>query len=86
MSWLSQMLTFWPFVLIWTWMMVISGLATLNHLMRFRLSEIPFLLNHLGVFVAVVAATLGSADMQQLQMTVAYGTPERRAFSDDYGG
>ena len=84
-SWLSQMLTFWPFVLIWTWMMVISGLATLNHLMRFRLSEIPFLLNHLGVFVAIVAATLGSADMQQLQMTVAYGTPERRAFSDDYG-
>ena len=32
-SWLSQMLTFWPFVLIWTWMMVISGLATLNRIL-----------------------------------------------------
>ena len=83
--WLSRMLTFWPFVMIWTWMMVISGLATINHLLRFKLKEIPFLLNHLGVFVAIVAATLGSADMQKLQMTVAYETPEWRALSDDYG-
>ena len=81
--WLSQMLSFWPFVLIWTWVMVISGLATINHLLRFNLKEIPFLLNHLGVFVAVVAATLGSADVQKLQMTVAYENPEWRALSDD---
>ena len=80
--WLSQMLTFWPFVMIWTWMMVISGLATLNHLLRFKLKEIPFLLNHLGVFVAIVAATLGSADMQKLQMTVYYEAPEWRALAD----
>ena len=81
--WLSQMLSFWPFVLIWTWMMVISGLATINHLRHFKLSEIPFLLNHLGVFVAIVAATLGSADVQKLQMTVFYDNPEWRALSDD---
>ena len=81
--WLSQMLTFWPFVMIWTWMMVISGLATINHLLRFRLKEIPFLLNHLGVFVAIVSATLGSADVQKLQMTVYYDNPEWRALSDD---
>ena len=83
--WLSQMLTFWPFVLIWTWMMMISGLATINHFSRFQLKEIPFLLNHLGVFVAIVATTLGSADRQQLQMTVAYEAPEWRALSNDYG-
>lgn len=81
--WLSQMLTFWPFVMIWTWMMVISGLATINHLLRFSLKEIPFLLNHLGVFVAIVSATLGSADVQELQMTVYYDSPEWRALSDD---
>ena len=81
--WLSQMLTFWPFVMVWTWMMVISGLATINHLLRFKLKEIPFLLNHLGVFVAIVTATLGSADVQKLQMTVYYDNPEWRALSDD---
>ena len=85
MPWLSQMLTFWPFVLIWTWMMVISGLATLNHLLHFKRKEIPFLLNHLGVFVAIVAATLGSTDMQKLQMTVAYEAPEWRGLSDGQG-
>ena len=47
--WLSQMLSFWPFVIIWTWMMVISGLATINHLTQFKMAEIPFLLNHLGL-------------------------------------
>ena len=83
--WLSQMLSFWPFVIIWTWMMVISGLATINHLLCFKLKEIPFLLNHLGVFVAIVAATLGSADVQKLQMTVSYESPEWRALSDDDG-
>ena len=83
--WLSQMLTFWPFVLIWTWMTLISGLATINRFSRFKPKEIPFLLNHLGVFVAIVAATLGSADVQELQMKVYYEYPERRAISDDYG-
>lgn len=82
-TWLSQMLTFWPFVIIWTWMMVISGLATINHLLRFKIKEIPFLLNHLGVFVAIVAATLGSADVQKLHMTVYYEAPEWRALSDN---
>ena len=81
--WLSRMLSFWPFVLLWTWMMVISGLATINHLTRFKISEVPFLLNHLGVFVAIVAATLGSADVQKLQMTVYDENPEWRALSDD---
>ena len=83
--WLSQMLRFWPFVLIWSWMMVIIGLATIGHLLRFKLKEIPFLLNHLGVFVAVVAATLGSADVQKLKMTAYYEHPERQALSDDAG-
>ena len=61
----------------------LAGLATINHLLRFKIKEIPFLLNHLGVFVAIVAATLGSADVQKLQMTVYYEAPEWRALSDN---
>ena len=81
--WLSQMLRFWPFVLIWTWMMVISGLATLNHLLRWKWREIPFIVNHLGVFLAVVCATLGSADMKKVEMTVPLDNPEWRAIQED---
>ena len=80
--WLSQMLSFWPFVLIWIWMMVISALAALNHLLRWKVREIPFILNHLGVVVAIVAATLGSADMQTLQLTVFTGEAEWRAIDE----
>ena len=83
MSWLSQMLRFWPFVLIWTWMMIVSALAALNHLCRWKWKEIPFILNHLGVVVAIVAATLGNADIQSLQMTVFTDEPEWRAVDDD---
>ena len=80
--WLSQMLRFWPFVLIWTWMMLISALAALNHLLRWKLREIPFLLNHLGVVIAIVAATLGNADIQKLQLTAFTGETEWRAVDD----
>jgi hypothetical protein len=80
--WLSQMLRFWPFVLIWTWMMLISALAALNHLLRWKVKEIPFLLNHLGVFIAVVSATLGNADIRKLQMTAFTGEPEWRALDE----
>lgn len=81
--WLSQMLRFWPFVIIWTWMMLIAGLATLNHLLRWKWREIPFIVNHLGVFLAVTCATLGSADLQQLQMTVFKDNPEWRAVDEE---
>ena len=84
--WLSRMLQFWPFVLIWTWMMVVAGLATLNHLLRWKWREIPFIINHLGVFLAVTCATLGSADLKQLEMTVLGGNPEWRAVDEAGNG
>ena len=77
--WLSRMLTFWPFVLIYTWMALIAGLVTLKRIMHFRVREIPFILNHLGLFMAMVCATLGNADMQKLQMTAKTDKPEWRA-------
>ena len=82
MPWLSQMLSFWPFVLIWTWMMFVSALAALNHLLRLKWKEIPFILNHLGVVVAIVAATLGNADIQSLELTAFTGKPEWRALDE----
>ena len=84
--WLSQMLRFWPFVLIWTWMAVIAGLTTLNHLLRWKWKEIPFIFNHLGLFLALVCATLGSADRQTLQMTVFEGRPEGMALEENGRG
>ena len=54
----SQMLSAWPFALLFTWLITVLGLTAFRHLYPFRWRNIPFLLNHLGLFVAVVAAVL----------------------------
>ena len=77
-TWLSNMLVFWPFVLIYVYMAVILGVTVLR-----RLNNIPFLLNHLGLFIAMTTATLGNADMQRLKMITMVGEPEWRAMAQN---
>ena len=84
-TWLNNMLAFWPFVLIYVYMAVILGmviLRRLSHLTRWR-RDIPFLLNHLGLFLAMTTATLGNADIQQLKMITVVGEPEWRAMTQE---
>ena len=82
-SWLNNMLSFWPFVLIYVYMAVILGqviLRRLLHLSSWK-RDVPFMLNHLGLFVAMTTATLGNADMQRLKMITAVGELEWRALT-----
>ena len=84
-TWLNNMLAFWPFVLIYVYMAVILGvtiLRRLTHLTSWR-RDIPFLLNHLGLFLAMTTATLGNADMQRLKMITTVGESEWRALTQD---
>ena len=72
-TWLNDMLSFWPFVLIYVYITVILGVIILRrvtHLSSWK-RDLPFLLNHLGLFIALSTATLGNADMQRVKMTVA---------------
>ena len=85
--WISYMLNFWPFVLIYVYIAVILGLIILRRAFHSPLSplnlkrDIPFLLNHLGLFLAMTTATLGNADMQRLKMITVKGEPEWRALT-----
>ena len=45
--------------------------------------DIPFLLNHMGLFLALTMATLGNADMQRVKMICSVGEPEWRALAKD---
>ena len=84
-SWLNNMLSFWPFVLIYVMMAVILGqvvVRRLTHLANWK-GDIPFLLNHLGLFLAMTTATLGNADMQRLKMITSQGEPEWRALTQE---
>ena len=86
-TWLNDMLSFWPFVLIYVYITVILGVTTLKRLYQIvnrqssnrKWFDLPFLLNHLGLFLALTTATLGNADMQRLKMITAVGEPEWRA-------
>ena len=84
-GWLGNMITFWPFVLCYVWLTTVVGLVAINHLLRVCHSwkEIPALLNHLGLFVTLVCATLGSVDKQTLEMTLNEGGVETVGVSED---
>ena len=46
-------------------------------------NDIAFLLNHLGLFIALTTATLGSADIQRVKMICGVGEPEWRALTQE---
>ena len=83
-TWLNDMLSFWPFVLIYVYIDVILGVIILRRLKNFKSwkRDIPFLLNHLGLFLALTTATLGNADMQRVKMITTIGESEWRALDD----
>lgn len=84
-TWLKNMLTFWPFVLIYVYIAVILGVIILHrliHLSNWK-RDVPFLFNHVGLFLALTTATLGNADMQRVKMITTVGEPEWRALTQD---
>jgi len=76
---ITDMLSFWPFVLVYVWLVLLLGMVCMPRLLHPLWRNIPFLLNHLGLLIALVAGTLGNADMQRLRMVVQEGKTEWRA-------
>lgn len=75
----SQMLSSWPFALLYLYMVTTLGLTLLRAGFPIKWKKIPFWLNHAGLFIALITATLGHADMQRLEMTTQIGKTEWRA-------
>ena len=88
-TWFNDMLSFWPFVLIYVYIALILGVIILHRLFNFQLSivnlkkDVPFLLNHVGLFLALTTATLGNADMQRVKMITTVGESEWRALDNN---
>ncbi|MDR1755912.1 MAG: cytochrome c biogenesis protein ResB, partial [Culturomica sp.] len=73
------------FALLTGWFLTVLWLVILKRLNHFTRRDIPFLFHHLGLFLAVTGAALGSADRQQLEMILATGRSEWRG-TDEKGG
>lgn len=90
-GWWQHLISSWPFVLAWAWMAISLGLATIHGTItrlkgRKWLHTTVFVLNHLGLLLALVAATLGSADMQRVRMAVVRAEPRSLAWdANGYG-
>lgn len=82
--WFSNMLSFWPFVLVYMLIALILGQVIISRALHFKWKrDISFMLNHLGLFLAMTTATLGNADVQRLRMIATEGQPEWRAVADN---
>ncbi|MDR3219264.1 MAG: cytochrome c biogenesis protein ResB [Dysgonamonadaceae bacterium] len=77
-----QMTTSWSFFLLFIYFLSILGLVILRRINCFRWKDAGFVLNHVGLFVALFAAILGSGDLQRLRMTASLDTPEWRATNE----
>ena len=87
--WLNNMLSFWPFVLIYVYIAVILGLTVIRQFKTWAAAKFSIfnfqssILLHLGLFLAMTTATLGNADMQRLKMITVKGEPEWRALTQE---
>ena len=74
-GWLGSMTTFWPFVLCYVWLTLVAGLVALDRLVGLGKNwrGIASALLHLGFFVTLVCASLGSVDKKDLEMTLHEG-------------
>ncbi len=79
----SQMISSWPFVLLYFWMVTALGLTIFRASFPFRIGRLSFLLNHVGLFVALITATL-EMPICNAWMTTRMGNAEWRA-TDDKG-
>ena len=80
----KNILSAWSFVLVFLYLISVLGLVTLRRLKYFRWKkDIPFLLNHFGLFLTLFAAVLGSADMHRYQMVVGKDAPEWRVTDEN---
>lgn len=82
---IDNMLSYWPFVLIYALMAIVLGMVCLRRLLHFRFSiaNLQFTAFHLGLFIVLLTATLGNADMQRLKLITFVGQIEWRGVNEE---
>lgn len=71
-----------PFVLVYGFLLLVLGLVIAKRFHRFKWSDYGFYLNHLGLWLFLFAAGLGTADRLRYVMYVEEGEFEWRVFDE----
>lgn len=94
---LSAILSTWYFLLLYVYMLFVLGCVTLERIItlvqgrnssrRLGLRNFAFVMNHLGLFVALLFGLMASADIERYRMQVDSESeyPEWRAINEDTG-
>ncbi|MCT4628699.1 cytochrome c biogenesis protein ResB [Winogradskyella sp.] len=80
---LNHITTNWAFILILFVFLSNLGLVTIKRFLQFKTSNIGFILNHLGLFIALTAGLLGSGDLERLTIQTTEEQPSWIAYNED---
>lgn len=72
----------WPFLFSLVFFLTTLGMATLNKMSPWKGKNLAFILNHLGLWIALTAGILGTGDLKRYTMDLYKGQPEWRAKDD----
>lgn len=67
---LNHLKNSWPFLFIGVYLFLSLGMVVLRRSYPFSFKNFGFLLNHFGLWVTLMAATLGAGDLQRLKISV----------------
>jgi hypothetical protein len=77
---LRQITSSWPYLFTAVFLLVVLGFTIVRRFNSYSLKNIAFLLNHTGLWIVVVAASLGSSDMWRLSMQLETKHPVTTAY------
>ena len=72
---LNHITSNWAFLLILFQFLTCLGLISIKRILQFKWSNAGFILNHVGLFLALTAGMLGTGDLQRLSINTYEGKP-----------
>jgi len=70
---LTHVTTSWPYLLCSFFLILILGFTIVSRFLPFTIKNFAFFLNHAGLFIVIVAASLGASDLWRLNMQLVEG-------------
>lgn len=78
---LNHLTTNFAFYFILFFFLTCLGLISIKRIAQWKWSNLGFIINHLGLFIALLAGFLGSGDLQRLSLDLYEGQPSIFAFN-----
>ena len=72
---LNHITSNWAFLLVLFQFLTCLGLISIKRILQFKWSNIGFIINHLGLFLTLIAGILGTGDLQRLSINTYEGKP-----------